>query len=221
LNLAEGDLVDDRYRVVHVIAIARTSTIVEVRHIAKGSERLVLKILHPEVAADPARAKLFHQEARALSVMQNEHTCRILDFGQTAKKMVYAVLEYCDGIDLARYVEQRGRLALVDAIDYVVQASEAIAEAHALGVAHGKLTASKLIITAAADGRPFIKVLGIGGSVDPEPRAADFANLANILDDAAANRRPIGFADVLAMCRAGDFATVGQFADALAPFAAS
>jgi eukaryotic-like serine/threonine-protein kinase len=220
LILAEGELVDDRYRIVHVISIGRTSTVVEVSH-AKVGERLVLKILQPEPAADPVRVQLFYREARALSVMQNEHTCRILDFGQTNKQMLYAVLEYCDGLDLARYVEQRGRLALVEAIDYVVQASESIAEAHALGLAHGKLAAGKLIITTAADGRPFVKVLGIGGSVDPEPRAADFANLATILDDAAANRRPIGFADVLAMCRDGDFATVGQFADALAPFAAS
>ena len=218
--LAEGELVDERYRVVHVIGIGRTSTIVEVRH-AMGDDRLVLKIMHPEASADPLRSKLFYREARALSVMQNEHTCRILDLGQTNNGMLYAVLEYCDGVDLARFVEQRGRLALVDAIDYVVQACESIAEAHALGMAHGKLAAAKLIITATADDRPFIKVIGVGGSLHSEPRAADFASLANILDDAAANRRPIGFADVLAMCRAGDFATVGQFADALAPFAAS
>ncbi|MEO8843396.1 MAG: protein kinase [Kofleriaceae bacterium] len=218
--VAEGELVDGRYRIVHVIRIGRTSTIVEVRH-EKVGERLVLKIMHPEAAADPARANLFYREARALSVMQNEHTCRILDFGQTETHMLYAVLEHCDGLDLSRYIEQRGRLALVEAIDYVVQASEPIAEAHALGVAHGKLAAGKLMITTATDGRPFVKVLGIGGSIEPEPRAADFANLATILDDAAANRRPIGFADVLAMCRDGDFATVGQFADALAPFAAS
>jgi eukaryotic-like serine/threonine-protein kinase len=220
LILAEGDLVDERYRVVHVIATGSTSTIVEARHVKNG-DRSVLKVLHPKTVADPELVALFHREARALSVLQNEHTCRITDLGHSTNNVLYTVLEYCDGIDLAHYLEQRGRLALVDAIDYVVQASESIAEAHALGLAHGKLAAGKLVITTATDGRPFIKVLGIGGSVQAEPRAADFANLANILDDAAANRRPIGFADVLAMCRDGDFATVGQFADALAPFAAS
>ena len=71
-------------------------------------------------------------------------------------------MEYLDGVDLSRVLRERQRLPFVEAIDLVVQASEAIAEAHAAGVIHRDIKPGNLFLTARADGAPLVKVLDFG-----------------------------------------------------------
>jgi len=56
------------------------------------------------------------------------------------------------------------------AVDYVLQACEAIAEAHALGMVHRDLKPSNLFLTRRADGSPLVKVLDFGISKTTDSR---------------------------------------------------
>jgi serine/threonine-protein kinase len=71
-------------------------------------------------------------------------------------------MEYLEGTDLGTLLEQRGALPVVEAVDYVLQACEAVAEAHALGIIHRDLKPRNLFVTSRVDGRPLIKVLDFG-----------------------------------------------------------
>ncbi len=55
-----------------------------------------------------------------------------------------------------------GPLAVSDAVDYVLQASEAIAEAHSIGIVHRDLKPSNLFLTRRRDRTPHVKVLDFG-----------------------------------------------------------
>jgi serine/threonine-protein kinase len=71
-------------------------------------------------------------------------------------------MEYLEGSDLAKILEESGVLAVDDALDYVLQACEALAEAHTLGIVHRDLKPANLFLARRADGSPCIKVLDFG-----------------------------------------------------------
>ncbi len=81
------------------------------------------------------------------------------------------VMEYLDGGDLRAWLEQRGALPIQQAVEFVLQACEAIAEAHGLGIVHRDLKPANLFCVRRPDGSLSVKVLDFGiskltGSLD-------------------------------------------------------
>src|SRR5262249_35717330 len=78
-----------------------------------------------------------------------------------------------------------GRMPIETAVTYVLQASEAIAAAHALGIIHRDLKPGNLFLTTRADGSPCVKVLDFGISkitdTDLIPRSASITTTATIM----------------------------------------
>src|SRR5207247_740225 len=104
----------------------------------------------------------FLREARAAVRIQSEHVARVLDVGTHDDGVPYMVMEFLAGHDLARELELREALPIEEAVDYVLQACEALAEAHTLGIVHRDLKPANLFKTHRTDGTPFIKVLDFG-----------------------------------------------------------
>ena len=71
-------------------------------------------------------------------------------------------MEYLDGRDLHAVLEMDGPLSVDATVDYVLQACDAIAAAHALGIIHRDLKPGNLFLTKRADGSPLVKVLDFG-----------------------------------------------------------
>lgn len=71
-------------------------------------------------------------------------------------------MEYLVGTDLGDLLQQSGPLPATVAIDYVLQACEAIAEAHSIGFVHRDIKPSNLFLTHRSDGSHLIKVLDFG-----------------------------------------------------------
>ncbi|HEY8091929.1 MAG TPA: protein kinase, partial [Polyangiaceae bacterium] len=76
----------------------------------------------------------------------------------------YIVMEYLEGWDLEHLLVKRGRLPLKEAVGYVLEACEAIAEAHAAGIVHRDLKPGNLFLGTRPDGSPLVKVLDFGVS---------------------------------------------------------
>ena len=72
------------------------------------------------------------------------------------------VMELLRGQDLSNVLREKGALPVAVAVQYVLQATEALAEAHALGIVHRDLKQANLFLTSRADGSPCIKVLDFG-----------------------------------------------------------
>jgi serine/threonine-protein kinase len=71
------------------------------------------------------------------------------------------VMEYLEGHDLGRFVE-RGRLPIEQAVDYVIQACDALAEAHALDIVHRDLKPENLFLADRAPRAPIVKIIDFG-----------------------------------------------------------
>jgi eukaryotic-like serine/threonine-protein kinase len=115
----------------------------------------------------------FLREARAAVRLKNEHVARVLDVGELPNGAPYMVMEYLDGNDLSQVVRKRGPLPVHEAVEYVLQACEGIAEAHSLGIIHRDLKPANLFLTTGSDGAGKVKVLDFGISKTMEDASED------------------------------------------------
>jgi len=133
-------------------------------HHLQLDEQIAIKFLLPEALANRDLVGRFEREARAAVKVKSEHIVRISDVGVLESGAPYMVMEYLHGSDLRALLREKGPLSLADAADYLLQACEAIAEAHALGIVHRDLKPANLFLTQRTDGSPCIKVLDFGVS---------------------------------------------------------
>jgi serine/threonine-protein kinase len=163
-----GEAIAGKYEVERVLGVGGMGVVLAARHVQLG-QRVAIKFMHAESARDPSAAGRFLREARAAVALTSEHVTRVLDVGTLESGAPYMVMEYLAGIDLGDVIKDRGPMAVSDAVGVILQASEAIAEAHAVGIIHRDLKPSNLFVTARRDGTKVIKVLDFGIS-----KAVDF-----------------------------------------------
>jgi serine/threonine-protein kinase len=156
-----GDVLAGKYRVERVLGVGGMGVVVAATHLALD-EKVALKFLLPEIARDPANVARFLREARAAAKIRSEHVARVTDVGTLDGGAPYLVMEYLDGEDLAARVARGGPLPVSQAVDCVLQACEALAEAHVLGIVHRDLKPANLFLSRRADGSPSVKVLDFG-----------------------------------------------------------
>jgi serine/threonine-protein kinase len=162
-----GDLVAGKYRIERVLGEGGMGVVLAATHLQLG-QRVAIKLMRREVINDEA-VERFLREARALVRLRSEHVARVIDVGETGDGVPFMVMEYLEGSDLSEVVHQRGKLPVKDAVEYLLHACEAIAEAHAAGIIHRDLKPANLFLTRAPDGSDSIKVLDFGISKSLEP----------------------------------------------------
>jgi serine/threonine-protein kinase len=125
-------------------------------------QRVALKFMLDAGLAQPTQVERFGREARAAVRLRSDHVARVLDVGTLETGSPYIVMEYLDGSDIGSVLEQRGAMPVDMAVDCVLQACDAVAEAHALGIVHRDLKPRNLFLTTRNDGRALVKVLDFG-----------------------------------------------------------
>jgi hypothetical protein len=159
--VAPGDVLAGKYRVTRVLGIGGMGVVVAATHI-QLDEPVALKFMLPEALGSADAVARFLREARAAVRLHSEHVARVSDVGTLETGAPYIVMEYLDGTDLAGVLAARGPLPPEDAVEYIVQASDALAEAHSLGIVHRDLKPANLFLTKRRDGTPLVKVLDFG-----------------------------------------------------------
>jgi serine/threonine-protein kinase len=157
----EGEILARKYRVERVLGQGGMGVVVAARHV-ELDELVALKFLLPDALSEPEAVARFLKEARAAVRIKSEHVARVHDVGQLDSGAPYIVMEYLEGSDLGALLKKRHALPVEDVIDYVLQACEAIANAHQLGIVHRDLKPSNLMLVARSDGSECVKVLDFG-----------------------------------------------------------
>jgi serine/threonine-protein kinase len=156
-----GDVLAGKYRVEKVLGVGGMGVVVSAHHLVLD-EMVALKFLLPETLRNPEAVSRFVREARAAVKIKSEHVARVSDVGQLENGSPYMVMEYLQGGDLAEWLRQRGPLPFEQAVDFVLQACVAVADAHALGIVHRDLKPANLFCVRRSDGQLTIKVLDFG-----------------------------------------------------------
>jgi eukaryotic-like serine/threonine-protein kinase len=162
-GIKEGSLLVGKYRVERVLGQGGMGIVLAARH-EQLDERVAIKLMLPTMAAHGEAVTRFVREARAAAKIKGDHVARVSDVGTLETGEPYMVMEYLEGADLSKVLAHSGRLALEDAVDYLLQACDALAQAHALGIVHRDLKPANLYLTRHHDGSPLIKVLDFGVS---------------------------------------------------------
>lgn len=156
-----GQVLAGKYRVERVLGVGGMGVVVAARHL-QLDESVAIKFLLSEVVQSAEVVERFAREARASIKIKSEHVVRVMDVGTLETGAPYMVMEYLHGGDLAGLLATRGPLPVQDAVDFVLQACEAVADAHALGIVHRDLKPANLFLTQRTDGTPCVKVLDFG-----------------------------------------------------------
>jgi hypothetical protein len=152
-----GRVVDGRYRITRIIGQGGMGTVYEAEHTSLG-EHVAVKF--PRIEGEDEKQR-FLREGWAAARLRGENVARILDMGFDDDGCTYLAMELLEGCNLSALIE-RGPLAVHDAVDFVLQASKGVAEAHARGITHRDLKPSNLFVTSRYDGTPLVKVLDFG-----------------------------------------------------------
>jgi len=159
--LSPGELLAGKYRIERLLGAGGMGTVYAAYH-ELLRQRVAVKLLKAEIADNAGALARFLNEARAAASIQNEHVARVMDVGQLEGGTPYMVLEYLEGTDLAVLLDRRGPLPVAEAVDYVLQALEALAQAHSAGIVHRDLKPANLFVSAQPSGDALVKVLDFG-----------------------------------------------------------
>ncbi len=165
-SVLPGDVIAGKYRVDRVLGAGGMGVVVAATH-QQLDQRVALKFLLPEVAAHEDLVARFLREARAAVKIHSEHVSRVLDVGTLGTGAPYMVMELLDGDDLEQVLARRGPLPVPEVVGYLLQACEAVAEAHSLGIVHRDLKPANLFLARRPSGPPIVKVLDFGISKAP------------------------------------------------------
>jgi serine/threonine protein kinase len=157
----EGDVLAGKFRIERVLGVGGMGMVVSAMHL-QLEERVALKFLLPQALMNPEAVARFGREARAAVKIKSEHVARVTDVGALENGAPYMVMELLRGQDLGQLLRESGALPVATAVAFVLQACEALAEAHAMGIVHRDLKPANLFLTSRADGSPCIKVLDFG-----------------------------------------------------------
>jgi serine/threonine-protein kinase len=155
-----GEVLLDKYRVDGLLGAGGMGAVLAATHLGLKQPVAIKFLLAGRATKDVQRLR-FEREARAAAAIRSEHVCRVSDIGRLDDGTPYMVMEYLQGEDLAARIK-RGPLDLRQAADFLLQACEALAEAHQAGIVHRDLKPANLFVAKRADGSDFIKVLDFG-----------------------------------------------------------
>jgi len=160
-GVALGEILADKYRVERVLGIGGVGAVVAA-HDMHLDQTVALKFLLPEALGNADAVARFVREARAAVKIRSEHVARVFDVSTLPNGAPYIVMEYLEGGDLAHWLTERGPLPIEQAVEFVLHAAVAVAEAHALGIVHRDLKPANLFCVRRSDGQLSIKVLDFG-----------------------------------------------------------
>ncbi len=160
-SLQPGSLIAGKYRVERLLGEGGMGTVFLATHLQLG-EQVAIKVPLAQTLGTRDAVARFMREARAAVRIKSEHVARVIDVGELAPGEPYMVMEYLEGHDLQTWLAQNGALPVKQAVEFVLQACEALAEAHALGIVHRDLKPANLFCVRRPDGLLSVKVLDFG-----------------------------------------------------------
>ena len=156
----EGTVIAGKYSLTHTLGQGGMGLVVAATHL-QLDRRVAIKFLLPQHLEKTDVVSRFTREARSAAKIQSDHVAHVLDVG-VDEGTPYMVMEYLEGEDLKQVLSRRGPLSVEEAVRYIVQACEALGEAHGLGIVHRDLKPANLFLANRANGKTILKVLDFG-----------------------------------------------------------
>jgi len=165
------------YEVVRLIGAGGMGEVYAARDV-RLDRTVAIKILPPELSADPVRRARFAREARTISQLSHPNICPLFDVGELAlpgqetgpshaARVDYLVMEYLVGETLLTHL-RKAPLPLTEAVEVASQVAKGLGAAHRHGIVHRDLKPSNVMLT-----KTGVKILDFGIAQSPAPLPTD------------------------------------------------
>jgi serine/threonine protein kinase len=159
-GLHPGRVIDERYEIIDPIGYGGMGIVFRALHV-ELNRRVALKILNPDLVADPTALGRFRREARALGAISHPNAVSVMDFGVTDDGLAFLVMELLEGRTL-RDIVTEAPLTQHRAARIMTQVCGAVAEAHRCGVIHRDLKPDNIMLVGPDGEAETAKVLDFG-----------------------------------------------------------
>ena len=155
-----GTLVAGRYLILELLGEGGMARVYVARHVHLD-KRVALKVLAPKSHV-PQAAERFLREARTMADLDHPNVVGVTDFGETDDGLLYLVMEYVDGEDLATTLVCSGPMPWPRVKHIVLQIARGLGRAHENGVIHRDVKPDNILRVAGEADEDFVKVLDFG-----------------------------------------------------------
>ncbi|MGH7283854.1 MAG: serine/threonine-protein kinase [Polyangiaceae bacterium] len=141
----EGRIIGGKFEVEMLLGSGAMGSVYRARQIALD-RHVAIKVMHRQLEQDAAYAARFDREAKAASRLDHPNLIRVLDFGREPDGLFYIAMEFLDGRDLFRVLEQDWPLSPARIIDVLSQTLAGLAAAHDAGILHRDLKPENIML---------------------------------------------------------------------------
>jgi serine/threonine-protein kinase len=190
------------YRVLGVLGSGASGQVLRAHDAERGRD-VALKVLHPRGSQDAGHPERFLREVASAARLDEPHLIPVHDHGEVDGRL-FLVMELVEGEDLASLLDRAGPLDPARAVDLIGQVARALDAAHAVGLVHGGITPSSVLLAGRGDGgdlagsaagEDVVHLVGLGvaptADAAPDPRD-DVRGLAGLLFELLTGRPPDG-----------------------------
>ncbi|MEH0824311.1 MULTISPECIES: serine/threonine-protein kinase [unclassified Micromonospora] len=146
-----GRLLNGRYRLADRLGAGGMAVVWRAHDEVLGRD-VAVKMLSPELAADPQLLQRVRLEARSAARLRHPNIVEVYDYGETAdgdrRRLPYVVMELVEGRSLAQLLTG-GALPWRLAVLIGAQVAAALAAAHDRGIVHRDVKPGNVMVTAA------------------------------------------------------------------------
>jgi serine/threonine protein kinase len=145
-----------KYKLIQLLGRGGMGSVFLAEHVTMN-RRVALKVVPRSIADDRASLERFFGEARAIASLDHPNIVQAYSV-DTDQDRYFIVMEFVDGHDLQKIVESEGPMQFERAADYIRQAADGLAHAHARNLVHCDIKPSNLLI----NNHNVLKILDLG-----------------------------------------------------------
>lgn len=152
-----GAVISGRYEIIEKVGTGGMADVYRAKD-HRLNRYVAVKILKNEYSEDAKFVTKFRQEAQAIACLPHPNIVGVYDVGQE-QDMHYIVMEFVDGITLKKYIEQKGKLSVREAVGIGLQIANGLEAAHANHIIHRDIKPQNILIS--KDGTAKVSDFGI------------------------------------------------------------
>lgn len=152
-----GSVIGNRYEIIEKVGTGGMADVYRAKD-NRLNRFVALKVLKTEYSEDTKFVSKFRQEAQAVAAITHPNIVSVYDVGEE-EGMHYIVMEFVDGITLKRYIDQKGKLKVKEAVGIALQIAGGLDAAHAHNIIHRDIKPQNILIS--RDGTAKVSDFGI------------------------------------------------------------
>lgn len=156
-----GTTLANRYLIESVVGKGGMGVVYKARNQVMDKP-MAIKMLHSHLVAEPEAVKRFHREAKTVSQVRHHHIITLYDFGMSAQRQPYLVMDFLEGTSLKSVMKEAGPVPFERVERIYQQVIEALGTAHSLDLVHRDLKPENIMLSHFNNEEDWVTIVDFG-----------------------------------------------------------